>query len=269
MQNKFRVPDVFKFQSEGRAITALTAYDYSSARIVDQSGADIILVGDSLGTVVQGHETTLAVTIDEMIYHSRIVSRAINRALLLVDMPFMSYQSGVRDALISAGRLVKEGGAEAVKLEGAGPTLKSIEGIVGAGIPVMGHLGLTPQSVNAMGGYRVQGRSEEAAKRLLSDAKDLEQAGVFSIVLEGIPGDLAKSVSETIGIPTIGIGAGRHCNGQILVLHDILGQPAREGQAPPKFVKQYANIEKEMKRAISDYVDEVQNGIFPGKEHTY
>jgi 3-methyl-2-oxobutanoate hydroxymethyltransferase len=269
MQNKFRVPDVFKFKVEGRTITALTAYDYPSARIVDQSGADIILVGDSLGTVVQGHDTTLSVSLDEMIYHSRIVSRAINRSLLVVDMPFMSYQSGHRDALISAGRIVKEGGAEAVKLEGAGYTLESIERLVDAGIPVMGHLGLTPQSVHAMGGYRVQGRTEQGAERLLADAKALEKAGVFSLVLEGIPEMLAKSISEAIEVPTIGIGAGKYCNGQILVLNDLIGLPAHEGQEAPKFVKQYVDVEKEMRRAVSGYVEEVQKGIFPAKEHTY
>lgn len=269
MQSKIRVPDLQALQAEGIPITALTAYDYSSARILDNAGVDIILVGDSLGTVFQGQETTLAVTLDEMIYHARIVSRAVRRSLLVVDMPFMSYQTSARDALVAAGRLVKEGNAEAVKLEGAGYSLEAVRRMVDAGIPVMGHLGLTPQSVHAMGGYRVQGRGKKDAEQLHEDAKALEEAGVFSLVLEGIPEGLAETVSSALSIPTIGIGAGKHCNGQILVLQDVLGLPTREAQVSPKFVKQFADIEGEMTRAVSEYIEEVQSGIFPGKDHTY
>lgn len=247
-------------------IVVLTAYDYQTALLEDRAGIEIILVGDSLGMVVLGYENTLPVTVDELIHHVKAVSRARPRALVVGDLPFMSYQAGVDDAVRSAGRVIKEGGAEAVKLEGGQRMGTVIRAIIDAGIPVMGHLGLTPQSVHQFGGYRVQGRDARSAGRLLEEAKFLEQTGCFSIVLEGIPGELARRITESLEIPTIGIGAGPQCDGQVLVVNDLLGVLE---ESSPKFVKRYAEIGREMTRAFASYVDEVKKGDFPDAEHSY
>ncbi|MBI5137146.1 MAG: 3-methyl-2-oxobutanoate hydroxymethyltransferase [Nitrospirae bacterium] len=251
----------------GQKIAAVTAYDHPSALLADGAGMDIVLVGDSLGTVVQGHATTLPVTMEQMIYHTAMVSRAIRRALVVGDMPFMSYQQGTTAALENAGRFLTQGGAAAVKLEGGGTAARErIRALVEAGIPVMGHLGLTPQSVHAMGGYRVQGRQQADAERILDEARALEQAGVFSMILEGIPEKLGKAVTEAVAVPTVGIGAGVHCDGQILVWHDLLG--LGEGRHP-KFVKPYAHLARTAKRALKAYAADVRQGAFPGPEQTY
>jgi 3-methyl-2-oxobutanoate hydroxymethyltransferase len=236
------------------------------ARLVDDGGADVILVGDSLGMVVQGQPNTLAVTIDEMIYHSRAVARAVRRAHQVVDMPFMSFQVSAERALDGAGRLVKEGGAEAVKLEGGVAIADTVRRIVSSGIPVMGHVGLTPQSLHAIGGFRVQGKSEDAASKVLEDAKALDQAGAYAIVLEAMPADLARRITETVDVPTIGIGAGPHCDGQVLVCYDFLGM-FRDVQ--PKFVKRYDELGDAIVRATQRYVADVQSGAFPEPKHSF
>ena len=243
----------------------LTAYDCTFSRIFDAAGIDLLLVGDSLGNVVQGVDTTLPVTLDEMIYHTRMVVRGAERALVIGDMPFGSYQVGPEDAVRSAIRLVKEGGAAAVKLEGGVKVARSIERIVDAEIPVMGHVGLTPQSVNRMGGFRVQGRGEEGRLRVLDDARAVQEAGAFAVVLEGIPRDLAREVTAELMIPTIGIGAGVSCDGQVLVMHDLLGL----NDWSPSFVKQYANLGAIASQAARAYADEVVNEKFPDDEHSY
>jgi len=248
-------------------ICSVTAYDYPSARLADAAGVDLILVGDSLGTVVQGQPTTLPVTMEQMVYHTQMVARGAERALVMADIPFMSYQQSVEAALENGGRLLAEGGAHAVKLEGGSEAaLERVEALVTAGIPVMGHIGLTPQSVHAMGGYRVQGKGASDAERILAEAGALERAGAFSLILEGIPEKLAKQVTEAVTIPTVGIGAGIHCDGQILVWHDLLG--LGDGKYP-KFVKPYAHIGRSIKRALKAYATEVRDGEFPGPEHTY
>ena len=253
-------------KAEGKKLTMLTAYDYSMAKLMDQSGINGILIGDSLGMVVKGEPDTLSVTMEEMIYHTRAVKRGAGNALVVSDMPFMSYQVSVEQAVENAGRLVKEGGANAVKLEGGRIILPQIRAIVAAQIPVMGHLGLTPQSVNAFGGFKVQGKSEEAIRQLLDDAAALEEAGVFSIVLEGIPEKVAELITRKVAIPTIGIGAGKACDGQILVYQDMLGLFQ---DFVPKFVRQYANIGSIIVEAIGTYIHEVETGQFPAAEHTY
>lgn len=269
MSKRVFVPDLIRKRQRGEAITMLTAYDFTFASLVDRAGVDVILVGDSLAAVVQGHETTIPVTLEEMIYHSRLVSRAAKRALVVSDMPFMTYQPGPDAALLAAGRLVKEAGASAVKLEGGRAAEATIRRIVDAGIPVMGHVGLTPQSFHKMGGYRVQGRSGADAKQVLEDAKAVEAAGAFAVVLEGIPASLAAQITETLTIPTIGIGAGAACSGQVLVLHDMLGlTPLGEEQAP-KFVKQFAELKTVVLNAIDNFVSEVESGAFPAAEHEY
>lgn len=250
---------------KGERVTMLTAYDCTFARIFDQSGIDMILVGDSLGNVVQGQDTTLPVTLDEMIYHTRLVARGLSRALVVGDMPFGSYQVGPEDAVRSAIRLVKEGGAQAVKLEGGRNVVDAIARIVAAEIPVMGHVGLTPQAVNRMGGFRVQGRGDEGRWKVIEDALAVEEAGAFAVVLEGIPADLAKEVTERLSIPTIGIGAGVHCDGQVLVMHDLLGL----NDWTPSFVKQYANLGAVASQAARAFADEVKNAKFPDDEHSY
>lgn len=262
MKSKITVTKLFKMKKEGEKIVALTAYDYPFARMVDGSGVHMILVGDSLGMVVQGESSTLPVTMDEMIYHTRLVSKAAEHAMIIGDMPFMSYQTGVSEAIANAGRFIKEAGAEAVKLEGGADVSDTINAISRASIPVQAHIGLTPQSVHQMGGFKVQ-RDEE---RLLNDARTVEAAGAFSVVLEGIPADIARKITEAISIPTIGIGAGPDCDGQILVLHDLLGLHDRH---LPKFVKQYANLGEAARAALTQYVSEVQSGAFPGDEHCY
>jgi 3-methyl-2-oxobutanoate hydroxymethyltransferase len=253
-------------KAQGEKIAMLTAYDYPTARAVDEAGIDVILVGDSVGMVVLGHPTTLPVTMDDMVHHCKAVARGVSRALLVGDLPFMSYQVSREDALRNAGRLVKEGGAEAVKLEGGQEVLGAVEAMVAAGIPVMGHLGLTPQSYHQMGGYRIQGRTAEAADRLLKDAGALERAGVFSVVLEGIPAEVARRVSESVSVPTIGIGAGPSCDGQVLVTHDMLGL---QEDLSPKFVKRYVQGRQLFLEAMRQYRDEVRSGAFPGPEHSY
>ncbi len=243
----------------------LTAYDFCFARIFDGAGVDVLLVGDSLGNVVQGHDTTLPVTVDEIVYHTRLVARGVRRAMLVADMPFGSYQVGPEDAVRTAIRLVKDGGAHAVKLEGGVEVAESVRRIVSAQIPVMGHIGLTPQSVNRMGGYRVQGRGDENRQRVIDDALALEAAGAFSVVLEGIPEDLGKEITQRLQIPTIGIGAGADCDAQVLVMHDLLGL----NDWTPSFVKQYANLGAQASKAARSYIDEVVNRKFPGEDHVY
>ncbi|MDO5516450.1 MAG: 3-methyl-2-oxobutanoate hydroxymethyltransferase [Clostridium sp.] len=255
-----------KAKENGEKLAMLTAYDYSMAKIIDESGVNGILIGDSLGMVIKGDEDTLGVTVDDIIYHTKAVRKGAKNALVVADMPFLSYHVSVEDAVLNAGRLMKEGGANAVKLEGGANIAGKIKAIVDAQIPVMGHLGLTPQSINAFGGFRVQGKSEEAAKKLIADAKKIEEAGAFAITLEGIPAKVAELITKSVSIPTIGIGAGKECDGQILVYQDMLGMFS---DFVPKFVKQYANIGQVMKEAIGSYVKEVQDGSFPEEKHTY
>lgn len=253
-------------KAKGERLSMLTAYDYSTAKLMDQSGINGILVGDSLGMVMLGYEDTLSVTMEDMIHHSKCVARGCKDTLVVTDMPFMSYQTSVYDAVVNAGRLMKEGRAGAIKLEGGKEVVPQIEAIVKASIPVMGHIGLTPQSINAFGGFKVQGKSEEAARRLIDDAAALEKAGVFSIVLECVPDKLAKLITESVSIPTIGIGAGAECDGQILVYQDMLGMYS---DFTPKFVKRFGNVGDEMKKAFADYIKEVKEGSFPAKEHCF
>jgi 3-methyl-2-oxobutanoate hydroxymethyltransferase len=252
-------------KERGEPISMLTAYDYPSAMIMDQAGVDAILVGDSLAMVVLGYDTTLPVTMEEMLHHCRAVARGAKLALLVGDMPFMSYQVSVEEAVRNAGKFLQYGGMDAVKLEGGRERVPAIRAITEAGIPVMGHLGLTPQSIHQLGGFRPQGRNAMAARRLLEDALLLEEAGCFSLVLESVPARLAAHISKSLSIPTIGIGAGAGCNGQVLVSHDVLGLFDR---FTPKFVKKYANLNAEMQRAFTDYIDDVQRGTFPAPEHT-
>ena len=252
-------------KERGESITMLTAYDYPTAMAMDRAGIDSILVGDSLAMVVLGYENTLPVTMEEMLHHARAVARGAKSALLVGDMPFMSYQVSAEEALRNAGRFLQQGGMDAIKLEGGRERADAVRAIVGAGIPVMGHIGLTPQSVHQLGGFRAQGKTASAAKRLLEDAKILEDAGAFSIVLESVPARLAEVISKQISIPTIGIGAGVGCDGQVLVTHDLLGLFDR---FTPKFVKQYANFHAEMNKAFTEYVDDVETKRFPAVEHT-
>jgi 3-methyl-2-oxobutanoate hydroxymethyltransferase len=252
-------------KERGEVLSMLTAYDYPTALAMDQAGLDAILVGDSLGMVVLGYPNTLPVTMDEMLHHCRAVARGAKSALLIGDMPFMSYQVSVEEALRNAGRFLQEGGMDAVKLEGGRERLDAVRAIVAAGIPVMGHLGLTPQSVNQLGGFRPQGRTAAAAKRLLEDALLLEEAGAFSLVLESVPARLAELVSKRLRIPTIGIGAGLGCDGQVLVTHDLLGLFER---FTPKFVKKYASFHTEMKRAFGEFLADIAAKSFPAAEHT-
>lgn len=264
-RNKVTSLKLQEMKQRGEVITMLTAYDYPTALAMDQVGIDVILVGDSLGMVVLGYPNTLAVTMDEMVHHCKAVARGASWALLVGDMPFMSYQASVPEAVRNAGRFLQEGGMDAVKLEGGRERLDAVRAIVGAGIPVMGHLGLTPQSVHQLGGFRPQGRSVAAAHRLLEDALLLQEAGCFSLVLESIPARLGALVSERLHIPTIGIGAGPGCDGQVLVTHDLLGLFER---FTPKFVKRYAELNAEMKRAFTAYADEVCRRVFPAEQHT-
>lgn len=263
---RFTVTDLLNKKKQRQKITMLTAYDYPLAYLVDQAGIDMILVGDSLSMVVQGNETTLPVTMDEMIYHTKIVVRATHKAMIVADMPFMSYQISVEEAVKNAGKLIKEAGAHAVKLEGGREILPQVKAITEAEIPVIGHLGLTPQAVLRMGGYRLQGKTEEQAKRIKEDALRLQDKGAVAIVLEVIPTDLAKEITESLDIPTIGIGAGPYCDGQVLVIHDLLGLFER---FTPKFVKKYTNLREEILKAIKQYKDEVEKGVFPNHEHSF
>ena len=260
------VLDVQRFKEEGQRFAVLTAYDYLSAKILDEAGIPVLLVGDSLGMVMLGYPTTLPVTMDEMVHHAKAVSRGAHQALLVGDLPFMSYHASMEQAITSAGRFIQEAGMHAVKLEGGGRVVEIVERLSGMGIPVMGHLGLTPQFVHQMGGFKVQGKSDKQAARIMADAKALEQAGAFSIVLEGVPSELATRVTKTLRIPTIGIGAGSGTDAQVLVFHDMLGLTT--GKAP-KFVKRYANLAEEITRAAQAYAQEVGDGTFPGPEHSY
>lgn len=255
-----------KAKENGEKLTMLTAYDYSTAKLIDEAGINSILVGDSLGNVILGYEDTISVTMEDMIHHGAAVARGAENALVIIDMPFMSYQTSVYDALVNAGRLMKEGRADAVKLEGGTEVCPQIKAIVDAGIPVCAHIGLTPQSINAFGGFKVQGKNEMAAKKILEDAKAVEAAGAFAVVIEGVPSKIADIVTEQLRIPTIGIGAGKGCDGQVLVYQDMLGMFS---DFTPKFVKRFANIGEVMKEAFSRYIKEVQKGEFPGKEHEY
>ncbi len=265
-QRKKVTTGVFRQRKEqGEPITMLTAYDYPTALAEDQAGIDSILVGDSLGMVVLGYQNTLPVTMEDMLHHCRAVSRGAKFALLIGDMPFMSYQISTGEAVRNAGRFLQEGGMDAVKLEGGRERVEAIRAIVGAGIPVMGHLGLTPQSVNQLGGFRPQGKTASAARRLLEDALLIQEAGCFSIVLESVPARLAELISKRLSIPTIGIGAGVGCDGQVLVTHDLLGLFDR---FTPKFVKKYANFHAEMQRAFREYISDVQARSFPAAEHS-
>lgn len=250
----------------GHKLTMLTAYDYSMAKIIDESGINGILVGDSVGMVCLGYEDTLSVTVEDIIHHTKAVARGAKNALIVADMPFMSYQSSVYDAVINAGRLIKEGRAQCVKLEGGIEVCDRIEAIVKASIPVMGHIGLTPQSVNVIGGFKVQGKDEENARRLIREAKEIEKAGAFAVVLECVPEKLSKLITESISIPTIGIGAGKNCDGQILVYQDMLGM---FNDFTPKFVKKYANLGDIMKDAFNRYIDEVKDGVFPNSNNIF
>lgn len=263
---KVTVPEIKRMKEKGQKITSLTAYDYSFARILDAAGIDILLVGDSLGSVIQGQESTLPVTLEDVIYHTRAVARGRKRALVVADMPFLSFQISVEEAKRNAGRLLKEGGAEAVKLEGGVEMLETIEAIVEIGIPVMAHVGLTPQSLHRLGGYKVQGKDKDRREKIIQDALAVEEGGAFSIVLEGIPVDLAQEITRRLSIPTIGIGAGMHCDGQVLVVHDMLGL---FDMYAPKFVKRYADLGSVATDAVKNFITEVREGRFPDEEHSF
>lgn len=266
MSKKKTVNTLKKMKRDGERITVLTAYDFPTAKLIDEAGIDVILVGDSLGMVVLGYDSTLPVTMEDMLHHVRAVTRGTINALVVADMPFMSYQISKEEALRNAARLLQEGGASAVKLEGGKDIADTIKAIVRAGIPVMGHIGLTPQSVNQMGGFRVQGKDVSSAKGIIDDAKALEEAGAFAITLECIPSSLAKMVSQQVNIPTIGIGAGVGCDGQVLVTHDLLGLYS---EFVPKFVKKYADLGGQIKEALINYKQEVKSGAFPSLEYSY
>ncbi|HTW90757.1 MAG TPA: 3-methyl-2-oxobutanoate hydroxymethyltransferase [bacterium] len=263
--DKLTTVRIVRKKAKAERIVCLTAYDYPSALILDQAGVDLILVGDSAANVIYGMPTTLTIGMDEMVYHTRAVTAGVKRALVVSDMPFLSYQVSIEEAVANAGRLLKAG-AEAVKVEGAGPVVPAIKRLVELGIPVMGHLGLTPQSVHRLGGYRLQARKAVDQERLLADARALEEAGCFAIVLEKIPAEVAGRVTKELRIPTIGIGAGPNCDGQVLVLHDMLGM----FDTPPlKFVKQYAQLAGEIRKAVAAYAEDIRSGKFPGEEHTF
>lgn len=253
-------------KEKNEKLTMLTAYDYSTAKIIDEAEINGILVGDSLGMVCLGYEDTLSVTMEDMIHHTKAVSRGVKNTLVVADMPFMSYQTSVYDAVVNAGRLIKEGRAHVVKLEGGVEVCDKIEAIVKASIPVMAHIGLTPQSVNTFGGFKVQGKDEEAAKKLIEAALAVEKAGAFAVVLECVPAKLAEIITKKLSIPTIGIGAGCNCDGQILVYQDMLGMYS---DFTPKFVKKYENLSEKMNIAFKRYIEEVKDGVFPSEEHSF
>ena len=263
---KNTVTSMLQQKERNEKITMLTCYDYSMAKLMDDSGIEILLIGDSLGQVMLGYSDTLSVTMEDMIHHTKAVSRGVTSSFVLTDMPFMSYQTSVYDALTNAGRLIKEGHANGVKLEGGESVCPQIKAIVDAGIPVCAHLGLTPQSVNSFGGYKVQGKSKEDAKRIMKDAKAVEEAGAFLLVLECVPAELASEISNALKIPTIGIGAGNGCDGQVLVYQDMLGMFS---DFKPKFVRQFANVGEVMKQAFADYIKATKDGSFPQAEHSY
>ena len=264
--NRKTILDIKKMKVQGEKITVLTAYDYGMASILDESDIDILLVGDSLGMVVLGYDTTLPVTMEDMLHHTKAVSRAAQNALIVADMPFLSYQVSPEAALANAGRFLKEANAQAVKLEGGRDYAETVQKIVSAGIPVMAHLGLTPQSIHQLGGYKVQGKKEDDAAKMMLDAKCLEEVGAFSLVLECVPEGLASEITQSLLIPTIGIGAGVNCDGQVLVINDMLGMYER---FTPKHVKKYANLNLEIKKAVKTYIAEVKHGTFPDNEHSF
>ena len=266
MERRVSITDLKAMKKRGERIAMITAYDYPSAKLVEEAGAPIILVGDSLGMVVLGYDSTVPVTMEEMLHHVKAVVRGTRRAHVVADMPFMSYQTGPQDALRNAGRLLKEGGAQSVKLEGGRHVAETVRALVQAGIPVMGHLGLTPQSVNQFGGYKVQGKTPAAAVKLVNDAVSLEQAGAYAVVLETIPAQLAQVITEKTSIPTIGIGAGPHCDGQVQVFHDLLGLFT---DFVPKHAKRYAQVGEAIKQAVSEYVAEVREGAFPTERESF
>jgi len=263
---KITTQTVVEMKRRGEKISMITAYDYTMAGIVDQAGIDVILVGDSASNVMAGFDTTVPMTLDHMIYHTSCVVRGVQRALVIADLPFMSYQVTAKEALISAGRMMKEAGAHGVKLEGGSSVVNTVKRIVDAGIPVMGHLGLTPQSIYKFGTYKVRAKEEKEAEKLLKDAQKLEEAGVFSIVLEKIPASLAKKVTESVSVPTIGIGAGADCDGQVLVLHDMLGL---NKDFSPRFLRRYADLNKIAGEAVAEYIDDVKSGDFPNENEIY
>jgi len=263
---KITVPEIMGMKSKGEKIACLTAYDWCIASLLDQAGLDIVLVGDSASMVYAGYQTTIPITMEQMLYHTQCVARGIQRALLIADMPFLSFQINPEETLRNAGRFLKEGCAEGVKIEGGEPMAETIRKITDVGIPVMGHLGLTPQSIKIFGGYRLRGKDENEAEILRNDAKILEQAGVFAIVLEKIPADLGKEITESTSVPTIGIGAGPHCDGQILVTHDLLGLFE---QFKPKFARKYAELAKTMRKAFTNYSNDVKAGSFPSDSESF
>jgi 3-methyl-2-oxobutanoate hydroxymethyltransferase len=266
MERRVSITDLKAMKKRGQRIAMITAYDYPSAQLVDEAGVPIILVGDSLGMVVLGYDSTIPVTMDDMLHHVKPVVRGSRRAHVVADMPFMSFQAGPQDALRNAGRMLKEGGAQSVKLEGGQRMAETVRLLVSSGIPVMGHLGLTPQSVNQLGGYKVQGKTPAAAVKLVNDAVALEQAGAYAVVLETVPAQLAQVITEKVSIPTIGIGAGIHCDGQVQVLHDMLGLFA---DFVPKHAKRYAQIGETVTEAVRRYVTEVQDGAFPTERESF
>lgn len=266
MKKKITAPDISAMKGKGTKITMVTAYDYSFARILDEAGVDGLLVGDSLGMVIQGRKNTLGVSMDHMVYHSHCVARGAERAHVICDLPFMSYQSSKEDAIRSSGLALKKGRAEAVKLEGGEEIAETVHAISSLGIPVMGHVGLMPQRVQKMGGYKIQGKGKENARRVLKDAKAVAQAGAYALVLEGIPMELAAKVTKEVDIPTIGIGSGPHCDGQVLVIYDLLGMFP---EMTPKFVKNYANLHAVIRESVEKFIQEVRSGIFPAEEHSF
>jgi len=265
-RKKVTLPQLRLMKERGEAITMVTAYDYTSALLADRAGMDILLVGDSVGMVVLGYKSTVPVTMEEMLHHTKAVMRADPSALVVADLPFLSYQASITDAVYNAGYLLKEGGADAVKLEGGQAVIPMVRAIVDAGIPVMGHLGLTPQSVTQLGGYHVQGKDEVVANQIIADAEALVEAGIFSLVLECVPVSLARDITSCLPVPVIGIGAGPDCDGQVLVYHDLLGLFDR---LQPKFVKKYVQLSDIILDALKQYREEVRQGIFPGEEHSY
>ena len=266
MIKKLTIQDIISMKKNGERISMLTAYDASFAGLIDAAGIDMVLVGDSLGMVLLGYNSTIPVTMDEMLHHCRAAGRGVKRAVLVGDMPFMSYQVSQNEAISNAGRFLKEAGCDAVKLEGGTEICDTVKAIVKAGIPLMGHIGLTPQTASQLGGYRVQGRDADSARRLLQSARDLEAADVFAIVLECIPAQLSEAITRMVSIPTIGIGAGKHCDGQVLVTHDMVGMFEKFN---PSFVKQFAKLAPQIKDAVADYNKEVKNGSFPAEEHSF
>jgi len=266
MNKKLTIQDILTMKKNGEKVSMLTAYDASFAGIIDATGIEMVLVGDSLGMVLLGYNSTVPVTMEEMLHHCRAASKGVKRALLVGDMPFMSYQVSESEAITNAGRFLKEAGCDAVKLEGGTEVCDTVKAMVMAGISVMGHIGLTPQTASQLGGYKVQGKDADSARKLLQSARDLEAAGAFSIVLECIPAELAEVITKAVSIPTIGIGAGKHCDGQVLVTHDMVGMFEK---FTPSFVKQYVNLAPQIKEAVATYFEEVKNGSFPSEEHSF